>query len=63
MRAITHIYFPEQYALTEAGYLTVRILQRFDEIQPVDDLARIPQFVTVTLEPTKGVNVRLRAAS
>lgn len=55
-------HFLEQYALTEAGYLTVRLLQRFDEVEPVDDLSKIPQFVTVTLEATKGVNVRLRTA-
>jgi hypothetical protein len=52
----------EQYALTEAGYLTVRLLQRFDTIQPVDDLAHIPQTVAVTMEPKNGVNVRLRRA-
>lgn len=50
----------EQHALAEAGYLTVRLLQRFDGIQAVDDLSDIEQFVTVTLEPTKGVKVRLR---
>ncbi|EHK97188.1 putative Cytochrome 52A11 [Glarea lozoyensis 74030] len=53
----------QQYALTEAGYLTVRLLQRFDGIQAVEGLDVIEQFVTVTLEPTKGVNVRLREAA
>ncbi len=53
----------EQYALTEAGFLTVRLLQRYDEIQAVDDLSRIAQTVTVTLEAKNGVNVRLRAVA
>ena len=51
---------PEQYALTEAGYLTVRLLQRFDEIEALDDLTEIAQTVTVTLKAKHGVNVRLR---
>lgn len=50
----------QQYALTIAGYLSVRLLQQFDAIEPVDDLSEIPQFVTVTLEAVNGVKVRLR---
>ena len=53
----------EQYALTIAGYLTVRLLQRFDAIEAVDNLETIPQFVTVTLEAKQGVKVRLRKAA
>ncbi|KAK3687417.1 cytochrome P450 [Podospora appendiculata] len=52
----------KEYALAEAGYLTVRLLQRFDRVEPVDDLIDMPQKVTVTLQPSKGVNVRLRRA-
>ncbi|KAL8643808.1 MAG: hypothetical protein Q9226_008108 [Calogaya cf. arnoldii] len=53
----------EQYALTIAGYLTVRLLQQFDAIEAVDDLSKIPQFVTVTLEAKNGVKVKLRKAA
>ncbi|KAK3324589.1 cytochrome P450 CYP52T1 [Cercophora scortea] len=53
----------KEYALAEAGYLTVRLLQRYDRVEPVDDLTSIPQKVTVTLQPSKGVNVRLRRAA
>lgn len=53
----------EQYAITEAGYLTVRLLQRFDGIQAVEDLTEIAQYVTVTLEAKNGVKVRLRRSS
>ncbi|KAL8736132.1 MAG: hypothetical protein Q9181_002522 [Wetmoreana brouardii] len=52
----------QQYALAEAGYLTVRLMQRFDAVEAVDDLTEIPQYVTVTLEPKNGVKVRLRKA-
>jgi cytochrome P450 len=53
----------EEYALTEAAFLTVRLLQHFDEIQAVEDLTNIPQFLTVTLEATHGVKVCLRKAA
>lgn len=43
--------------------MTVRLLQRFDGVQAVEELDIIEQFVTVTLEPTKGVNVQLREAA
>ena len=55
--------FAEQYALTEAGYLTVRVLQQFEDIEAVDDLSNIAQTVTTTLEAVDGVNVRLKRAS
>ena len=53
----------EQYAITEAGYVTVRLLQRFDGIRAVQDLTNIPQYVTVTLEAKNGVKVYLRRSS
>ncbi|KAF9888975.1 hypothetical protein FE257_008145 [Aspergillus nanangensis] len=51
---------PQQYALTEAAYLAVRVLQRFEDIEAVEDLSHIPQTVTTTLEAVNGVNVRLK---
>ncbi|KAL7929350.1 cytochrome P450 [Trichoderma chlorosporum] len=50
----------KEYALTEAGFLTVRLLQHFGAVEAVQDLTNIEQFVTATLEPTHGVKVRLR---
>ncbi|KAL7916743.1 cytochrome P450 [Trichoderma velutinum] len=53
----------KEYALAEAGFLTVRLLQHFDSVEAVQDLTNIEQFVTATLEPTHGVKVRLRKAA
>jgi cytochrome P450 len=53
----------QQFALTEAGYVTVRLLQKFDKIDgsamrglPVD------WYLTLTGRPKYGVSVRLHAA-
>lgn len=50
----------EQYALTEAGYVTVRLLQRFDDVEVVEDFVKVPKVVILTLHPKDGVSVRLR---
>jgi cytochrome P450 len=53
----------QQFALTEAGYITVRLLQRFDRI---DDsaMAGVPLewYLTLTGRPKHGVKLRLHAA-
>jgi len=54
----------QQFALTEAGYIVVRLLQRFDGIDG-SAMAGLPVdwFLTLTGRPKHGVNVRLHAAS
>ena len=55
----------QQFALTEAGLLLVRVLQQFDSIEPVDrvEMARFKKGFSVTMWPGDGVKVRLRKAS
>ncbi|KIW01583.1 uncharacterized protein PV09_07056 [Verruconis gallopava] len=54
----------QQFALTEAGYVTVRMLQKFDKL---DGSAHgdepIPWFLTLTGRPMDGVKLRLHAAA
>jgi len=57
-------YFPlpllEQYALTEASYLIVRLLQRFSKIESVLPREQaLSKAVALTLVPAKGARVRL----
>lgn len=62
----------QQFALTEAGYVTVRLLQRFEELQGVGNTwdsrdkaghtNNVRQSVTLTGCPADGVKVRLREA-
>lgn len=61
----------QEFSLTEAGYVTVRLLQRFDELQGVGNSWESPdkggygyvrQWVTLTGSPADGVKVKLREA-
>lgn len=54
----------QQFALTEAGYLLVRMLQHFDRLEPVDyaETARMRKTLGVTMAVKGGVHVRLRRA-
>ncbi|KAF2176380.1 cytochrome P450 52A12 [Zopfia rhizophila CBS 207.26] len=61
----------QQFALTEAGYVTVRLLQRFEDIVGEDNswgpkekggAGYVRQRVTLTGCPADGVKVRLREA-
>jgi hypothetical protein len=54
----------QQFALTEAGYVIVRLLQRFDKIDG-RAMAELPihWILTVTGRPKYGVNVRLHEAN
>lgn len=51
----------QQFALTEAGYVTVRLLQRFDELDG-QYLPPLRNGLTLTTCPADGVNIRLHAA-
>ncbi|EMC93362.1 hypothetical protein BAUCODRAFT_37054 [Baudoinia panamericana UAMH 10762] len=55
----------QQFALVEARYLLVRMLQQFDAIQPVEmaQALRMPKGLGLTMWPGEGVKVRLHKAS
>ncbi|TPX16216.1 uncharacterized protein E0L32_004211 [Thyridium curvatum] len=57
------VLLSEEYALAEASFLTVRMLQEFDKIEPVGDIDHIRQIVLISMEPTDGVRVRFRRAA
>lgn len=52
----------EQYALTEAGYLIVRMLQRFEQIEWLGGADEPRKTITFTMQPRDGVPVRLTYA-
>ncbi|KAL4785786.1 cytochrome P450 [Aspergillus varians] len=52
----------QQFALTEAGYVLVRLLQRFDAIEDVYPEREIKYGLAVTLAPGDPVTVRLHEA-
>ncbi|EKG12102.1 Cytochrome P450 [Macrophomina phaseolina MS6] len=52
----------QQFALTEASYVVVRLLQRFDELQGFGMDKRAMHGLTLTNCPAEGVKVKLRAA-
>ena len=51
----------QQYALTEASYVTVRMLQEFKNMEPRDDRPWFEQ-LTLTLANGNGTNVALTPA-
>lgn len=51
----------QQFALTEAGYVVVRLLQKFDALEGFAD-AEIGYRMTLTCAPAHGVKLRFRAA-
>ena len=51
----------EQFALTEASYVIVRMLQRFDSLQNLD-FDEMTHNLTLTSSPGGGVRVRLHQA-
>lgn len=53
----------QQFALTEAGYVLVRLLQRFDEIEDVYPDRRIRYGLTLTSCPADPTTVRLHEAT
>jgi len=52
----------EQYALNEASFVMVKMLQRYDRIEALDT-GEIKKSVTLTLSPAGGVNIRLHRAT
>jgi len=53
----------QQFALTEAGYIIVRMLQRFDKIDPAGVVNRPKKWVvTLTGRPADGVHMRFHVA-
>lgn len=54
----------QQYALTEASYLLVRLVQRFDRIEFAGEAegGRLKKGFGLTMFPADGVKVRLRRA-
>jgi cytochrome P450 len=53
----------QQFALTEAGYVLVRLLQRFDQIEDVYPDRQIRCGMTLTSSPAEVVTVRLHEAT
>lgn len=54
----------QQFALTEVGYVAVRLLQKFDRVEAAGDelTAKVTAHYTLTVAPGKGPMVRLREA-
>ncbi|OQD74117.1 hypothetical protein PENDEC_c012G03724 [Penicillium decumbens] len=52
----------QQFALTEAGYVLVRLLQRFDQIEDVNQDQQIRYGLTLTSCPADLVTVRMHQA-
>jgi cytochrome P450 len=53
----------QQFALTEAGYVIVRLLQRFDQIEDVNPDQQIRYGLTLTSSPADLVTVRMHEAT
>lgn len=52
----------QQFALTEASYVTVRLLQRFEELLNKDPEKEIKHNLTLTTCSANGVKVQLRSS-
>ena len=55
--------FTEQFAFTEASYLIIRFLQRFDNVENMEGPGEIKLHTAIENRSGTGVKVRLRAAS
>ncbi|KAH7354752.1 cytochrome P450 alkane hydroxylase-like protein [Rhexocercosporidium sp. MPI-PUGE-AT-0058] len=53
----------QQYALNEASFVIVRVLQRFDKIEALDMTRPLKKGITITLQPGDGVKVKMHRAS
>lgn len=52
--------FTEQYALTEASYTLVKLIQRFDTLECADPELKQPAILsTLTMSHDRGVKIRL----
>jgi len=54
---------PEQYAITEASFLVVRLLQTYDQMEWLGETGRITKGFGLIMYPAKGVPVRFHKAS
>ena len=54
--------FAEQFALTEASYVTVRLIQRFDALKNLETDPVVRHNLTLTSCPGTGVKVQLHEA-
>jgi cytochrome P450 len=54
----------QQFALVEASFALVRLLQRFDKVEPVDgeEMRRMRKGIGLVMWPADGVRVRLHEA-
>ncbi|KAK1990763.1 cytochrome P450 52A12, partial [Colletotrichum falcatum] len=52
----------EQFALTEAAYLIVRLVQRFESMEWLGPEGKPRKDLHLTMAPKDGVNIRLRYA-
>ncbi|KIW07572.1 uncharacterized protein PV09_01527 [Verruconis gallopava] len=52
----------QQYAITEASFLIVRLLQRFDAVEWLGETGRITKAYGLIMYPAKGVPVRFHKA-
>ncbi len=62
MRTLTY-YLAEQFAFTEASYLIVRNLQRFDAVEKTEAPGEIKLHTAIENWSGIGVQVRLHAAT
>jgi hypothetical protein len=53
----------EQYAITEASFMLVRLMQHFDAIEWLGESGSISKGLGLTMFPANGVPVRLRRAA
>ena len=53
----------QQFALTEASYVIVRMMQRFDAVENMDTTTKVEHNLTLTSCSGTGVRVRLHAAA
>ncbi|KAI9859465.1 MAG: hypothetical protein M1830_006301, partial [Pleopsidium flavum] len=51
-----------QFALTEASYVTVRLMQRFDKIENLETEPLVKHNLTLTNCSATGVKIRLHEA-
>ncbi len=59
--SLTDSSIGQQFALTEASYATIRILQAFKRIEP-RDTSSLVEAMTLTSAPRTGVKVSLTPA-
>ncbi len=52
----------QQFAITEASYVTIRLLQRFDKMENLETDSVVRHNLTLTNCPSNGVKVRVHAA-